>query len=580
MIDYVCRYAPLELMAGFGESCSFCNLPVESFSEADKLVHRNLCSFARSLVQVRSNTGASTLKPLLLTDCCNSIRRAGEALAMQGQAVYLINLPHNDYVCARRLYAAELKRLISAFGNKTGKEFCVQSFVEAWRNAAGRKGIDKGSPTGEASSQDPNCPEQAGRGPYVAVVGARASNALIQTIQQKSRLPVLNLTCTGTRSIETPPQAFIAPIDELLESYAGALLSQIPCMRMSNIGNRQQLVLDPNLKAVVYNTVSFCDFYGFEYAHLKNELSVPILKIETDYTLPETGELQTRVEAFFESMDNKSMDNKREHPTIMEMHPSRYFVAGIDSGSTSTNAVILDNKRNIIAGTTVLTGAKVRASAQRALDQALSQAGMDLSEIRRIVTTGYGRGGTGLKADVLTEITCHARGAQFLNENVRTVIDIGGQDSKIIRVDIDGRVRDFAMNDKCAAGTGRFLEMMAQSLGLSIAEMSRGGIAWKENIAISSMCSVFAQSEVVSLIAGGKELDDIIHGLNISIASKVLALAGKNKIGQECMMTGGVANNVGVVYAVQEKLGFDVIVPPQPELCGALGAALSALQEA
>jgi len=204
---------------------------------------------------------------------------------------------------------------------------------------------------------------------------------------------------------------------------------------------------------------------------------------------------------------------------------------------------------------------------------------MDRSEIRHLVTTGYGRGRTGLKADVLTEITCHARGAQFLDENVRTVIDIGGQDSKVIRVDKDGRVRDFAMNDKCAAGTGRFLEMMAQSLGLSIAEMSRGGIAWKENIAISSMCSVFAQSEVVSLIAEGKELDDIIHGLNISIASKVLALAGKNKVERECMMTGGVANNAGVVYAVQEKLGFDVILPPQPELCGALGAALFALQE-
>ena len=574
MIDYVCRYAPLELLAGFGEICSFCNLPVESFSEADKLVHRNLCSFARSLVQVRSNTGDSEIKPLLLTDCCNSIRRAGEALAMQGQVVYLINLPHNDNACARKLYAAELKRLMSVFGNKTGKKFCVQSFIEAWRNTVRREGIDKGSSAGEASSHYPNCPEQAERGAYVAVAGARASAALIQTIQQKSRLPVLNLTCTGTRCIEPPPHEPVASVDELLESYAGALLGQAPCMRMSEIGNRQQLVLDPNLKAVVYNTVSFCDFYGFEFAHLKDELSVPILKIETDYTPPETGELQTRVEALFESIDNKN-----QHGTIMEAHPGRYFVAGIDSGSTSTNAVILDNKRNIVAGTTVLTGAKVSASAQRALDQALCQVGMDRSEIRHLVTTGYGRGRTGLKADVLTEITCHARGAQFLDEHVRTVIDIGGQDSKVIRVDKDGRVRDFAMNDKCAAGTGRFLEMMAQSLGLSIAEMSRGGIAWKENIAISSMCSVFAQSEVVSLIAEGKELDDIIHGLNISIASKVLALAGKNKVERECMMTGGVANNAGVVYAVQEKLGFDVILPPQPELCGAFGAALFALQE-
>jgi predicted CoA-substrate-specific enzyme activase len=599
MIEYVCRYAPLELMAGFGETCRLENLPVENFSESDKLVHRNLCSFSRSLVQARSTQEGSTasaasLPPLLLTDCCNSIRRAGEALAAQGQAVFMLNLPHNDDACARRLYAHELRRLVGIFEKQTATKFDIEKFLEAWQYAW--QWAQKHERQHERDSAG-NEPE----GPYVAVMGARASDALLEVIQDKSIVPIKNLTCTGTRAIGMPPPTPLSPVvdsvassvygaalcdepqtvledrdhlDELLESYAAAILGQVPCMRMTNIGNRRQLVLDPDLRAIVYNTVSFCDFYGFEYVRLKNELSVPILKIETDYTPPATGELQTRVEAFFESIDNKKRPD-----IIVAANRSRYFVAGIDSGSTSTNAVILDSNRHVVAGATVLTGTKVSESAQHALDQALSQAGLERSKIRRIVTTGYGRRGTGLKADVLTEITCHARGAQFLNGNVRTVIDIGGQDSKVIRIDKDGKVKDFAMNDKCAAGTGRFLEMMAQSLGLSIAEMSRGGIAWRENIAISSMCSVFAQSEVVSLIAEGKELGDIIHGLDISIASKVIALAGKNRIERECMMTGGVANNMGVVRAMQEKLGFEVIVPPQPELCGALGAALSALQE-
>jgi predicted CoA-substrate-specific enzyme activase len=160
------------------------------------------------------------------------------------------------------------------------------------------------------------------------------------------------------------------------------------------------------------------------------------------------------------------------------------------------------------------------------------------------------------------------------------VIDIGGQDSKIIRLDERGGVRDFVMNDKCAAGTGRFLEMMAQSLGLSIEEMGIRGLSSRESITISSMCSVFAQSEVVSLIASGKRVEDIVRGLNRSVAAKVTALAGRRGMEREWMMTGGVAKNPGVVAAIEERLGGNVLIPEEPELCGALGAALIAREEA
>ena len=186
-----------------------------------------------------------------------------------------------------------------------------------------------------------------------------------------------------------------------------------------------------------------------------------------------------------------------------------------------------------------------------------------------------------LADDSITEITCHAKGAHYLNPNVRTVIDIGGQDIKAISIDENGAVKNFLMNDKCAAGTGRFLEMMARTLGLSLEEMSTKGLEWKENIVISSMCTVFAESEVVSLVAQNKDVADIIHGLNVSVASKVGALAarlGQNNPG-EYMMTGGVAQNQGIVEALEEKLGAKLYICDEAQLCGALGAALFAYEK-
>ena len=206
---------------------------------------------------------------------------------------------------------------------------------------------------------------------------------------------------------------------------------------------------------------------------------------------------------------------------------------------------------------------------------------MQREDIDALVTTGYGRTAIKNGDKSITEITCHARGAHFLNPEVRTVIDIGGQDSKVIRLDENGAVANFVMNDKCAAGTGRFLEMMARTLGLSLEEMSTRGLDWKENVVISSMCTVFAESEVVSLVAQNKDVADIIHGLNVSVASKVGALAarlGKKNPG-EYMMTGGVARNKGIIQALEEKLGAKLYICDEAQLCGALGAALFAYEK-
>lgn len=252
------------------------------------------------------------------------------------------------------------------------------------------------------------------------------------------------------------------------------------------------------------------------------------------------------------------------------------YFAGIDSGSTSTDVVILDREDRMITGIILPTGAGAAIGAERALEQALEAAHLTREDIDAIVTTGYGRTAISEGDKSITEITCHARGAHFLDPSVRTVIDIGGQDSKVIRLDENGNVVNFVMNDKCAAGTGRFLEMMARTMEMNLDEMSKAGLSYQEDITISSMCTVFAESEVVSLIAQNKPTDDIVHGLNKAVASKTVSLVKRVGGEERYMMTGGVSKNLGLVKTLEEKLGAPLIVSDQAQLCGALGAALFA----
>ena len=240
--------------------------------------------------------------------------------------------------------------------------------------------------------------------------------------------------------------------------------------------------------------------------------------------------------------------------------------------------MIIDRDKNIIAQSILPTGAGAAAGADRALDEALAQAGLSRSDINATVTTGYGRTAVGLGDQSITEITCHAKGAYFLDPSVRTIIDIGGQDSKVIRLDENGNVTNFVMNDKCAAGTGRFLELMARTLELSLDDMSRLGLEWKEDVTISSMCTVFAESEVVSLIAENRTPADIIHGLNRSVATKTCALCRRVGGEESYMMTGGVSKNRGVVTEIEKILGVKLHISDKAQLNGALGAALFALE--
>ena len=254
------------------------------------------------------------------------------------------------------------------------------------------------------------------------------------------------------------------------------------------------------------------------------------------------------------------------------------FYGGCDAGSTYTKCVILDENGKIVADVTKRSRINPVLSAKDALDTAIGMVdGLNSAEeLEYLIGTGYGRNKVPFADENISEISCHAMGVHVTDPSVKAIIDIGGQDVKGIAIDTDGTVLNFAMNDKCAAGTGRFLEMMAKTMEMSLDELSQVGLSYQEDITISSMCTVFAESEVVSLIAQNKHTDDIVHGLNKAVAAKTASLV-KRVGGEEAyMMTGGVAQNKGLVKTLEERLGTSLVISPKSQLCGALGAALFA----
>ena len=250
---------------------------------------------------------------------------------------------------------------------------------------------------------------------------------------------------------------------------------------------------------------------------------------------------------------------------------------GIDIGSTASKAVIMRDGKDIITESVVSVGTGTRGP-KEVFQNVLNQAYVTVDQIDRILATGYGRMGFEQAAREVSEISCHARGVHYLVPTAGTIIDIGGQDAKAIRVNSNGSLDDFIMNDKCAAGTGRFLEMMARTLEVDIAELGPLSLKSTENIEISSMCSVFAESEVISLIAQNKETSDIAHGIHMAIAAKAISLMRRVGLEPGYMMTGGVAQNPGVVKVLEEQLKAPLFISEEPEIVGALGAALYGLE--
>lgn len=252
------------------------------------------------------------------------------------------------------------------------------------------------------------------------------------------------------------------------------------------------------------------------------------------------------------------------------------ITVGIDIGSLATKAVAINSHGQLLSESILLTGGNNRKSAEKVFDNVLAAARINGDELGGVVTTGYGRENVPFADRHVTEITCHAVGINALLPAARTIIEIGGQDTKCIHLDGGGKVLNFVMNDKCAAGTGRFCEVLANALGVRLDEL--GGLSQRssETVKISSMCTVFAESEVVSLVAKGRPVTDIIRGVHDAIAERTTMLLKRLSLITPLAISGGVANNVGMIKCLEEKLNTTILVPEHPQIVGAMGAAILA----
>jgi predicted CoA-substrate-specific enzyme activase len=253
------------------------------------------------------------------------------------------------------------------------------------------------------------------------------------------------------------------------------------------------------------------------------------------------------------------------------------YTAGVDVGSTQTKAVIIDEDARIMGRALIDTGANVVTAAETAFAQALASRGLDEREVEYVIGTGYGRYRVTFGNAQITEISCHGRGAVHMFPNTRTVVDMGGQDTKAIRVSSTGEIIDFCMNDKCAAGTGRFLGAASAALDIPLSELGEVALRAERAVKISTTCTVFAESEVLSWLGKGKKIEEILLGVHQSIAARSIGLLRRVGIDPEVTFTGGVAKNNGMIEALNKGLDLQVNVSPDSHFMGALGAALFAL---
>ena len=591
-IGYLCKYAPVEILRFMGAETELVMPDVIDFSRSDRLMHTNMCSFIKGVLEEfeqeeESGEGKNRYDGLLLTHCCDSTRRLFDVMKERypGKFIYMIDVPRISGERGAAFFSQAAEKMAEAYSEFSGVSFDSREFMRFLREENGEFSGDENKETaGKTDADRPEADgperERSAQAPLnIGLMGARCSRGVLDMLYNYNINIIFDMTCTGVdRKFEIVPES-------RLEDYTGQLLLQTPCMRMNDISSRRRLLesFTDRLDGIIYHTVKFCDNYSYEYAELCGRCSVPLQKFETDATSQCQGQIRTRVEAFLESLmaakglQTSDIDRKKE----VKKHSmnGKMRVLGIDSGSTSTNAVIMNQDREIEAYAVVRTGAKSGESADAVFSEVLGRAGLAAEDIDLIVSTGYGRVSIPFAHRNVTEISCHGKGAHYFYPEVRTVLDIGGQDSKAIRLNEKGDVIDFVMNDKCAAGTGRFLEMMARTLEVDIEELGKESLRWKEDLDISSMCSVFAESEVISLIADNREKCDIAHGIHKAVANKSVSLMKRVGLEPGYMMTGGVAKNPGAVREIEEKLGEKLFICEEPEIVGAAGAALFGLEE-
>lgn len=380
MLGYVCKYTPMELFEAMDTEITRLEPSVTDFNHADTLMHANICSYTKAVLE---DVMEHDYEGVILTTCCDSIRRLYDTLKSQfpDKFFFLLDIPRkfNDFAVA--LYERQLKQMLTEYEAFSGKTLDLKRFVSMMQNKAALKKQENTRMSSSAVSEKGN-----GQKLNIGIMGARCNNEIRQLLVDRGANLLFDLTCTGLA------RDFSITEDQVLHSYAAALLNQIPCMRMLKAANREHFLdgFTDRLDGIIYHTVKFCDSYSYEYADFRQRLDLPILLVETDSTRQCAGQVRTRVEAFMEELKMKKGLSLTGEKQMIKRKGDTVYTLGIDSGSTSTNTVILDENRQIKAFSVVRTGAKSSQSADAALADVLKKAGLNREDISLIVSTGYG----------------------------------------------------------------------------------------------------------------------------------------------------------------------------------------------
>ncbi|MFO7881932.1 MAG: acyl-CoA dehydratase activase [Kosmotogaceae bacterium] len=580
MIYYACSYVPLEILIASKQPFKRIKTPVKTESE---LIHRNLCDYCRTVFQTVMNLDNDDV--FISVDSCDAMRRISDVLIKQAKAkVITLRLPWKNDSDAIEMYKNELKFLIKELSEYYNQELSENElhsamnsyneikesiwniYKETYSALEKQKTIDQGF-NGQVYPPEKNDQTENSKKPRLAVIGGFFQpDKFIQIINEAGGNLVLNESCQGIRPFtgNYPDKG-----DNLSKISQRIIKSRLPCGRFhSKYGETLNTLMDAfDVDGVIKVQPKFCDFYGFT----TEKINLPSIDVESEFPQPFSGQLLTRIGAFIEKI-------RKKQPESFNGHSGKQLFAGIDSGSTTTNAVLIDKNENIVFSETIPTSTNAKQTAKYLLEKGLKSLNAAFDDLAYSIGTGYGRNIIDFADDTVTEITCHARGARAFFPNIKSIIDIGGQDSKSIRIGDNGSVADFAMNDKCAAGTGRFLEVMSKILEVDLNEMSEKALNAKKASSISSMCTVFAESEVVSLLGKGENTDEIAAGLANSIAKRIAGLYRRIRGVEPVAFTGGVARNSSVKRALEKELKITLYVPENPDIVGAYGAALLALQ--
>lgn len=557
MIVYNCPSVPFE----FFHALKVPFKRIEPGAVEFQKLHPNVCAFCRVSV-----SSVSPEDVLIWTDSCDSMRRAYDFL--KNRSFYLHVPVKNDELAVRSL-ARQLEELWEFLKVTFDRDTPLSDLekIHRWfteRSHQLERALERDLKEAKEIFEELSNQEWIGsierKGISVLLLGSWASDELVDIVEKVGGYAI-NATCSG-------PYGFISGAlssQNVFESIARRILNKkLPCGRFAASRELEKLIRSFKPDVIVLHTAKFCDFYHFDEQTLR-KLQIPFVTIENDFTNA-LEQVRTRIEALLET-------KKQRKRTVKT---SSYFV-GIDSGSTSTKLVVLDENAEILFERVTKTGADPRASARQLLSQALEQLKIPL-EKAFVVATGYGRDAIDFAEETATELTCHAIGVNYLHPGVKTIIDVGGQDSKVMRVE-NGKIVDFVMNDKCAAGTGRFLEIVSSILETPLSIMGEESLKAKEQLNISSVCAVFAESEIISLRSKGYSKQDILWAAHNAIARRLATMYERIKGCPPVVLTGGVALNVGLKRALENMLNVELIVPRNPVTTGALGAALLKLQE-